>query len=224
MPSSREQRAAIHAALGDPGRLAIVDALTLTDRAPSDLAAMLEVATNLLTHHLDVLERAGVIERVISTGDKRRRYVRLVGNALADLAPRTATIEADTVLFVCTANSARSQLAAGLWRAITGRACESAGTHPGPRMDPGAVAVAARHGIEIATQRPQGIENVTARPDLVITVCDRAHEETNEYFPRTPRLHWSIDDPAEMKTRAAYDQAFEDVRSRITRLAERVAA
>ncbi len=224
MPSSREQRALIHAALGDPGRLAIVDALTLTDRAPSDLAAMLEIGTNLLTHHLDVLERAGVIERVISTGDKRRRYVRLVGNALVDLAPHTATIEADRVLFVCTANSARSQLAAGLWRQVTHRASSSAGTHPGPRVHPGAIAVAARHGLDLARIQPQSIDEVAARPDLVVTVCDRAHEEAAAYFARTPQLHWSIDDPAETGTRAAFEQAFEEIDARIRRLADRVAS
>ena len=53
------ERAAIHAALGDAHRLAIVEALRLSDRAPSELGVALGVPSNLLAHHVDVLEGAG---------------------------------------------------------------------------------------------------------------------------------------------------------------------
>ena len=72
-----EQRASFHAALGDPARLTIVDSLFLTDLSPGDLARRLGLPSNLLAHHLRVLESAGIIERRRSEGDGRRSYVRL---------------------------------------------------------------------------------------------------------------------------------------------------
>src|SRR5918994_16437 len=138
-----EERAAVHAALGEPVRLAMVDELALSDRAPSDLAATFGLATNLLAHHLDVLERVGLIERSVSSGDRRRRYVRLRPHTVRDLG-LSATPRRGRALFVCSQNSARSQLAAVLWRKRTGDDATSAGTHPAERVHPGAVAAARR--------------------------------------------------------------------------------
>ena len=67
-------------------RLAIVEQLAVSDRAPSMLSAQFGLTGNLLAHHLDVLERAGLIERTVSAGDRRRRYVRLRHQVLGDLA------------------------------------------------------------------------------------------------------------------------------------------
>ncbi|MCB1262135.1 MAG: winged helix-turn-helix transcriptional regulator, partial [Acidimicrobiales bacterium] len=79
------ERAARHAALGDPVRLAIVDELSTSDRAPVELRRRLDLASNLLAHHLDVLEAVGLIERSRSSGDGRRRYVHLCHAALDGL-------------------------------------------------------------------------------------------------------------------------------------------
>ena len=107
-----EQRAAVHAALGEPSRLVIVDHLTGSDRSPQELQDAVGVPSNLLAHHLDVLEAAGLIERSRSSGDGRRRYVHLLARrSSTGLGPRIRPINGP-VLFVCTANSARSQLAA----------------------------------------------------------------------------------------------------------------
>src|SRR5580704_1266464 len=113
--TSLEGRAAVHAALADPARLRITDVLGAGDASPSELAGMLAMASNLLAHHLRVLEEAGLVTRHRSEGDRRRTYLRLVPGALDALAggPQRA---ARRVLFVCTANSARSHLAAALWR------------------------------------------------------------------------------------------------------------
>ena len=81
---SIERRAALHAALGEPVRLAIVEDLA-ADRSPTDLATRHGLPGNLLAHHLDVLELAGLIERHVSAGDRRRRYIRLRHAALRDL-------------------------------------------------------------------------------------------------------------------------------------------
>ncbi|HMK12938.1 MAG TPA: helix-turn-helix domain-containing protein, partial [Acidimicrobiales bacterium] len=81
-------RAGRHAALGDATRLAIVDELVASDRAPVELRELTGIDSNLLAHHLDVLEHVGLITRTRSSGDGRRRYVRLVRGALGDLVPR----------------------------------------------------------------------------------------------------------------------------------------
>ena len=77
MPPSLDVRAARHAALGDPIRLAIVDELTASDRSPVELRRLTGSESNLLAHHLDVLEDVGLIARKRSSGDQRRRYVQL---------------------------------------------------------------------------------------------------------------------------------------------------
>src|ERR1700689_86979 len=110
------KRAAVHAALADPARLLITDTLLAGDPSPSELAAMLAMPSNLLAPHLRVLEQAGIISRRRSEGDHRRTYLRLIPGSLDSLTtapPRSA----QRVLFVCTANTARSHLAAALWRA-----------------------------------------------------------------------------------------------------------
>jgi protein-tyrosine-phosphatase len=208
------RRAARHAALGDAHRLAIVDELGSSDRSPAELQVLLGCPSNLLAHHLDVLAAAGLVTRHRSSGDGRRRYVTLAPEALTSLMARGLRT-APTVLFVCTANSARSQLAAVLWRALTAAPATSAGTHPARRVHPGAVAAARRAGIDLAAAVPRSLDEVAAWPELVITVCDRAHEE----MATSPTwLHWSIPDPVPTGTAAAFDRSVRDLRRRITSL------
>jgi protein-tyrosine-phosphatase/DNA-binding transcriptional ArsR family regulator len=212
---STQERARIHAALGDEHRLALVDALLLSDRSPSELGQALGFSSNLLAHHLDILEAAGVIERTVSAGDRRKRYVRLRREALAGLVT-SSMCPASHVLFVCTHNSARSQFAAALWNQASAASAESAGTHPASRVHPQAVATALRHGLDLSNTRPQSLEAVAMSPDLVVTVCDRAYEE----LPRVdaPVLHWSIPDPADAGTRSAFEAAFHAIRQRVSSL------
>src|SRR6266540_2740711 len=171
------RRAAIHAALADPHRLEIVDELAMSDRSPSELSASLAIGSNLLAHHLRVLEEAGIVERLSSAGDARRRYVRLVPDAVSVIAEPVATLVARHVLFVCTANSARSQLAAAVWNARHEVPASSAGTRPAPRVRVEAVEAAARAGLDLRSARTRSTGEVTERPDLVVTVCDVAREE-----------------------------------------------
>src|SRR5690242_4975999 len=145
--SSLEVRARVHAALGDPARLAIVDALRLGDASPGEIADQLGLATNLVAHHVNTLREAGLVTRSRSEGDRRRTYLRLLPHTLALLA--APDLPADRIVFVCTHNSARSQLAAALWRKRTGRPVASAGTHPAPRLHPRAVKIGHRHGLAL---------------------------------------------------------------------------
>src|SRR5688500_2876929 len=101
-------RSAVHAALADPSRLTVVDALALGDASPSELQDLLGLPSNLLAHHLKVLQRAGVVQRARSEGDRRRTYIRLVPGVLDSLVAQSAP-RATRVVFVCTHNSARSQ-------------------------------------------------------------------------------------------------------------------
>lgn len=215
-------RAAIHAALADPHRLAIVDELTLSDRSPSELASTIGIGSNLLAHHLAILERAGVVERTTSAGDGRRRYVRLVPDAIASLLEPVAHLVARHVLFVCTANSARSQLAAAVWNARHEVPASSAGTHPAPAVRPEAVRAAARAGLDLRAARTRSIEAVSEHPDLVITVCDVANEALGSLPDDATTLHWSVPDPAPVGTAAAFDAALRQVTARIDTLAPHV--
>ncbi len=115
------ERTAIHAALADPHRLEIVDELAMSDRSPTELGRSLAIGSNLLAHHLSVLEDAGLVARQVSDGDARRRYVRLVPDALSVIAEPVATLVAAECC--SSARQRRSQLAAafGLARPATSR-------------------------------------------------------------------------------------------------------
>jgi protein-tyrosine-phosphatase len=214
-----ERRAQVHAALGDPIRLRIVNELRWSDRSPVELLALTGIASNLLAHHLDLLETTGLITRHRSNGDGRRRYARLDHDVLAE-ADRYPSLAARPALFVCTENSARSQLAAGLWRHLTGASATSAGTHPAARVHRQAVAAGRRLGIDLQGAVPRSLDTVGRLPQLVITVCDRAHEEL---ATQPGWLHWSIPDPVPVGTRSAFDQAGNDLAQRIRALVPEVA-
>jgi protein-tyrosine-phosphatase/DNA-binding HxlR family transcriptional regulator len=218
-----ERRAAVHAALGDPSRLLIVDTLLLGDRAPSELSALLGMPSNLLAHHLKVLQGEGILSRVRSEGDRRRCYLRLQPDALDAATPGAAAgvravVAARRVLFVCTANSARSHLAAALWRRASPVPVASAGTHPAAQIDPGALAVARRHRLALRRIRPRQLDEVYLDGDLIITVCDLAHEALHDL----PDLHWSIPDPVRLGHDAAFDDALGELARRVENLAPRL--
>jgi ArsR family transcriptional regulator, arsenate/arsenite/antimonite-responsive transcriptional repressor / arsenate reductase (thioredoxin) len=218
-----ERRAALHAALGEPVRLAMVDDLAVTDRSPKELAERFGLPTNLLAHHLDVLEAVGLIERFVSSGDRRRRYVRLVRAPLAELRFHGEP-PPGRVLFVCSLNSARSQLAAALWTDRVGEPASSAGTHPAACVHPGAVAAATRAGVDLGSARPRLLDG-EPDVDLVVTVCDRAHEELAPRFTppvdREPAWwHWSLPDPVESGTDEAFDAVVAELDDRIRTLCE----
>jgi protein-tyrosine-phosphatase len=215
--SDLESRAARHAALGDPARLGIVDLLGLGDQSPTELQTALGMPSNLLAHHLRVLEGEGMIERHRSEGDGRRSYVRLLPHALVGLVG-TARPIARRIVFVCTANSARSQLAAALWQRASAVPAASAGTHPAPRIHPAAVAAASRHGIQLGSQPPRTLADVLGDDDFVITVCDNAREELDAL----PAMHWSIPDPVRVGTDAAFEAAFAELTRRVDDLAPRL--
>jgi ArsR family transcriptional regulator, arsenate/arsenite/antimonite-responsive transcriptional repressor / arsenate reductase (thioredoxin) len=214
-------RAAVHAALGERSRLAIVDRLVVGDVSPRELAEALGLPSNLLAHHLKVLEQAGVVRRVHSEGDHRRVYVQLVPAALATAAPAGVQPPA-RVVFVCTHNSARSLFAAAAWGKRSPVPAASAGTRPAPRVHPTAVSIARRHQLSLRRAHTLHIDAVVQPNDLVVAVCDNAHEELGTRLPN--RLHWSVPDPVRIGTDQAFEHALELIQERVDRLAALIPA
>jgi len=220
--SSLRRRASLHAVLADEARLAIVDALLLGDASPSELASLTGMPSNLLAHHLGVLESRGLITRRRSEGDRRRTYVQLVGDELANLGLSAAT-SGDRILFVCTANSARSQLAAAIWRRASRLPAVSAGTHPADRIDPRAIDTAARHRLRLPRRRPTHLQGVRRAGDVIVCVCDQAYEELRAPGDaHATAVHWSVPDPVRIDTDDAFEHAFAEIDARVRRLASAI--
>jgi protein-tyrosine-phosphatase len=122
------------------------------------------------------------------------------------------------VLFVCTHNSARSQLAVAVWRGLTGLDATSAGTAPADAVHPLATSTARRHGLRLGGIPPRHLRQARTAGRTVVTVCDDAHEQVGR---ANGWLHWSIPDPAAVGTRAAFDTTVAELRERISPLTTR---
>jgi protein-tyrosine-phosphatase len=137
-------------------------------------------------------------------------------------------MEATRVLFLCTHNSARSQMAEGILRHLAPAVeVASAGTEV-TRVHPLAIQALAPWGIDISGQRSKHLEELLGRRfDYVITVCDRA-SETCPVFPGAPeRLHWSLPDPSaaegdEGARLAAFTGTAQELLTRIRDLVTRI--
>jgi arsenate reductase len=102
------------------------------------------------------------------------------------------------VMFVCTENSCRSQIAEGLLRHVAGDDFDvfSGGAHP-TELNPAAVEVMKEIGIDISGHRSKSVDEFAGQAfDYVITVCDNAKESCPVFPAATKRIHWSLDDPA----------------------------
>ena len=219
------RRARLHAALAEPARLRIVARLAGSDATPTDLQRLLGIGSNLLAHHLRVLEHEGLLARRRSDADRRRSYLRLVPDVLDTLVLPTQTSTAARLLFVCTANTARSQLAAALWNQVSAVPATSAGTHPADTVAPGALAVAARRRLPLRQVAPRALDDVLAVGDYLVTVCDTAHEELDRAQPAVrTAVHWSVPDPVAAGTDDAFDAAYDDLAARVAHLAPRLSA
>ena len=209
------ETARVHAALGDPHRLAMARELSLADRSPAWFSRRWSMASNLVAHHVGVLDDAGLVSRAPSNADRRRVFLRLT-----DTGRRAVTapvIDAREVVFVCTHNSARSQFAEALWGRGSAIPARSGGTHPAAQVHPLAVQVAGRRGTDLTDARPKVIAARPPADSLVVTVCDSADRETGY-----PHLHWSIPDPVEVGTPRAFEAAWDDIADRVGILAASV--
>lgn len=125
------------------------------------------------------------------------------------------------VLFLCTGNSCRSQMAEGFLReyAADRYAAYSAGTEPAERLHPLAIQAMAEHGIDISGQRPTSVGEYLGRLPVrhLIIVCDAANEKCPRIFPgMMNRMFWPFDDPAAfVGSQAATLEKFRTVRDQI---------
>jgi ArsR family transcriptional regulator, arsenate/arsenite/antimonite-responsive transcriptional repressor / arsenate reductase (thioredoxin) len=205
----------------DPLRWQLLRELAHSDRRVRELVALAGQPQNLVSYHLGQLRASGLVRARRSSFDGRDTYyhldlarcaqsLALAGAALhpglrLDPAPPAASVGRGparcTVLFLCTGNSARSQVAEALAQARSGGRFQafSAGSQPKP-LHPNAVRVMASRGIDLAGRRPKHLSVFAGqRFDYVITLCDRVREVCPE-FPGHPGypgvVHWSIPDPA----------------------------
>ncbi len=235
--------------IADPLRWSMLQALANSDLRVHELTALTGAQQNLVSYHLRELRSAGLVSSRRSSQDGRDSYyrvdlercsevLRLAGLALDPSIrlelrqPEPGQVRARglSVLFLCTGNSARSQMAAALLDHRSGHAitARSAGSHPKP-LHPYAVATMAERGIDIASAKPRHLSRYTrSRFSSVVTVCDRVREICPQ-FPGSPRTcHWSIADPAafvgdEAACMAAFRAVADDLDVRITSLIARVA-
>ena len=130
-------------------------------------------------------------------------------------------MKTNRILFLCTGNSARSQIAEGLLKTKGGSTFEvfSAGVEPKP-VNPLAVQVMQEIGINISNQRSKDVSELIKNPfDWVITVCDNAKERC-PVFPSARLIHWNLRDP---ETLDDFRQTRDDLSSRIDSLIETIA-
>jgi protein-tyrosine-phosphatase/DNA-binding transcriptional ArsR family regulator len=198
-------------------RWQLVRALTYSDYRVNELVSLVGRPLNLVSYHLKQLREQGLVSERRSSADARDVYYHLdlerlhalyvtSGEALHPLFGSSQKIMPTDdsampparVLFLCTHNSARSQMAEGIARALGNRRIEafSAGSEPAT-VHPDAVRVLADMGIDISQQRSKHVEQFLDQPfDYIITTCDRMREAC-PVFPDDPeRIHWSFPDPA----------------------------
>jgi protein-tyrosine-phosphatase/DNA-binding transcriptional ArsR family regulator len=228
---------------GHPLRWRLLGELSRSDRRVHELVASMDQPQNLVSYHLGRLRRANLVTTRRSTADGRDTYYSLdlarcghllaaTGGALhpalrlvppAAPAPRAGGA-AVRVLFLCTGNSSRSQMAEALLRHEAGDAVTVCSA-PKP-VHPHALSAMAELGIDLTGHRPKHLDEFTGRRfDYVITLCDRVREVCPE-FPGHPRpVHWSIPDPAtEPDGYPAFRRTATELASRVRFLMFRISA
>jgi ArsR family transcriptional regulator, arsenate/arsenite/antimonite-responsive transcriptional repressor / arsenate reductase (thioredoxin) len=201
---------------GHPLRWRLLSELGRSDRMVHELTRLVGEPQNLVSYHLGKLRDGRLVSARRSSADRRDMYYGLdlariggllsaTGGALHPglrLTPpsrNAAPAGPVRVLFLCTGNSARSQMAEALARARSGGAIEavSAGSHPRP-LDPNAVRVMREeHGLDLAGQAPKHLDVIAGQSfDWVISLCDRVREVCPEFPGHPETIHWSIANPA----------------------------
>ncbi len=204
---------------GDPLRWRLLTELARSDRHVQELTGLLDRPQNLVSYHLGKLRSAGLVLARRSSADARGAYYTVdlgrfgellaqtgravhPGLQLAPLPPLVPAAPAGRtaarLLFLCTGNSARSQIAEALAVARSGGRVEahSAGSCPKP-LHPNTVRVMRERGIDVGLRPAKHLSIFAAhRFDHVITLCDKVREVCPEFPGHPGCIHWSIPDPA----------------------------
>jgi protein-tyrosine-phosphatase len=221
--------------------------LAHSDLRVGELCGRVGLPQNLVSYHLGRLRDGRLVSRRRSAADGRDSYYMLdlgrCGELLADTGgalhpglqlamppdPPIRSRERKRVLFLCTGNSARSQIAEALVEHLSAgavRAC-SAGSHPKP-LHPNAVRVMRERGIDIDGRRSKHLTEFTSRElDYVVTLCDRVREVCPEFPDHPALIHWSVPDPAgegdtDEETYPAFARTADELATRIPFLLQRI--
>jgi protein-tyrosine-phosphatase/DNA-binding transcriptional ArsR family regulator len=231
----------------DPIRWRLLSELAHSDRRVGELCTLLNRPQSLISYHLGKLRAEGVVSRRRSAADGRDSYYTLdlarcrevlatgggtlhPGLRLAPPPHRWDRAAGARVLFLCTGNSSRSQIAQAFVEHLAGGAVEarSAGSHPKP-LHRNAVRVMRGRGIDIAGRRSKHLSEFAGeRFDYVVTLCDRVREVCPEFPDHPDLIHWSIPDPAregerDEETYPAFERTADELCTRIPFLLELIA-
>jgi len=231
---------------GHPLRWRLLRELARSDRRVGELCELAGRRQSLVSYHLRQLRDGGLVSLRRSAADGRDTYYvldlgrcgELLRSAGMSLHPGLAPTPRSRprrrravarILFLCTGNSARSQIAEALCEQLSAGAvtAASAGSHP-KALHPNAVRVMRKRGIDLSGRRSKHLSELAGqRFDYVISLCDRVREICPE-FPGGPELiHWSIPDPAresgsDEETLPAFERTATELRTRIGFLIEAI--
>ena len=226
-----------------PLRWRLLQELVRSDRAVRELMALVEEPQSLVSYHLRLLREGGLVTAHRSSADGRDSYysidlvacreaLQIAGVALHPALrlasggperPAARHVRQQRVLFLCTGNSARSQIAEALMERMSngGIRAESAGSHPKP-LHPNAVRVLRTYGIDVSGNRTKHFDEFRDQQfDTVITLCDRVREVCPDFPAEHDRVHWSVPDPAlggstDRESYPAFERTAAEIEARIS--------
>ena len=231
-----------------PLRWHLLSELGRSDRQVRELCDLVGRPQSLISYHLRQLRTHGLVSMRRSSADGRDAYysadlaccrqllaatagalhpgMRLAPAAAGDRRRRSTAVR-PRLLFLCTGNSARSQMAEALVEQLAGGAIDafSAGSHP-KTLHPYAVRAMREHGIDIAGRRTKHLGEFAEQSfGYVVSLCDRVREVCPEFPDRPDLIHWSIPDPAregdaDAGTYAAFQRTASELATRIPFLLE----
>lgn len=233
---------------GHPLRWRLLNELARSDHQVHELCDLLDRPQSLVSYHLGRLRAGMLVSMRRSSADQREAYYSIdlahcrkllteTGDALhpgllrppslGDRARRSA-LASTRVLFLCTGNSARSQIAEALLEHASAGAVSaiSAGSNPKP-LHPNAVRVMHEQGLDVGDRRSKHLSEVSAHHfDYVVSLCDRVREVCPE-FPGADVMHWSVPDPAregdsDSETYPAFQRTATELATRIAFLLARI--
>ncbi len=236
--SSGEYPQHLLALLAERGGWHLVGLLAWSDYRLADLQEQTGLSADILQEYLAVLREQGVLSERQSDARPDEMFYRLhleamrdafaaVGAAIHPVVGGVEDVDAaglakrkPRVLFLCTANSARSQMAEGLMRHFSKGNVEvfSAGARPA-QVHPLAIKTMADAGIDISQQYSKHVDDLADQQfDYVITVCDHQREAC-PVFPGDPdRIHWSLPDPASAEQDDERERAFKSTANHLRNL------
>jgi protein-tyrosine-phosphatase/DNA-binding transcriptional ArsR family regulator len=230
---------------GHPLRWRLLSELSRTDRQVRELKVLTGERQSLVSYHLGQLRAGGLVSMRRSSADRRDAYYRIDLARCAELlaatgaalhpglrlvAPPAGTVQVRArVLFLCTGNSARSQMAEALAEYLAGGTimAASAGSHP-KSLHPNAVRAMLEYGIDISGRQAKHVSTFAGqRFDPVISLCDRVREVCPEFPGHPEMIHWSIPDPgcagdSDAETYPAFRAVAADLHNRIGYLLRRL--